>query len=1395
MNLTDTTLDNFINEIIEYDNIDDILDSCKNQSEQGFVFERLFDIVIKFGFCDIFPNSKFNHLIGNSNNGKLKVLQNLDTYCSTEKVISGNSGGCSDITLQNKIDDTFIFITSKYPKTSDDIKKQKSVDYYDIQKIIAMATKNNYIYKNYKIFIVVPNKKKVLDKVKNTNNSSQYITEHMTENNILDKDDLNKYFLRFKQDIIKNKNKDWNELYLSPKESLILRFHQELITRKTSNLISEGNKSFLWGCKCRSGKTYMIGGIIIKQLNIKKKLNVLIITPAPTETAPQFTDELFHKFKDFDKFKIHHIENSKSINNIELIDNNIFVISKQLLQKYIGDDTILKIKNLKLDIIGFDENHFSGTTDLSKDILFSYSSKNTVKIYLTATYNKPLKEWNILPECQMFWDIEDEQICKSICDDEMNINKLKDKHGENYVNSTVKYFKKLEYSIVDIFKPYLNMPELHIITNMFDSQRYGIIRENIMNSVYGFSFDVLFSLDKKKEKFNYRDEVKLVLRYISGSNKENDFKDGDKSIYTRINRTCSRPVFTQIWFLPSDNINEISKCLKQLMLEDSMLKNYDIMRINRKNKELARDIKDEINKKEIEAKSKGKKGLILLAGNMLSLGITLNLCDLVILMNNTLSSDKVLQQMYRSMTEGNNKKIGFVVDLNISRVINTCMNYTIYKNDKSLEDKIKYLIENHLINIDVDMMENKKIDSDVIVKKLMNIWKEDPINNIQMYVKSLTNEIMIFDNPTQKIVNNTFSKLIGDRKINVKLLMKDNDDELQELPSGKNNNVITDNDSENSNSDTESDEDVGISFTKDVLTCIIPLSCIITMENKNTDFMKMLNDIKNNKEFLEVFDDQCDVWWDKKELINIIEKIVGEYYDKNSNIFNTAICIKMSIQSLLDNPKELLELINDCLKPKTIEKQQFGEVFTPMKIVNEMLDKLPKEVWTNKSLKWFDPASGMGNFPIAVYLRLMEGLKTEIKNDKTRKKHILENMLYMCELNKKNVFICRQIFDINNEYKLNLYGGDTLEFNPFETFKIKQFDIIIGNPPYNKGGIRSHTGKYLGDKNETIWTKFIEKSFEWLKPNGYLTFINPLSWLKKSHSLHYVMLEKHIIWIKLWDNIKSLATINGKIPISIYVLQNKLNIDKNKTEIISEIQSKKLTTTSNVYLDKKHSVPLAYHSIFDKLINFIETNNLKLEYRTKTVKSNGDKTKLPKKYELDNMFAVDTYTIKEGIMVKKTNEKHPDANKRKLIIANKSSFNGAFIDEGKLGLTGNDKTYIIGDNLELVLKMLKFRISDIISHFTKYRQDFLEKEVYTYLPDIRKLKIKDISEKQFYDLIGLTQNEINMFDTHNLTKNNKLVATQNVKIKTQYKEQYKDIIDDMSDDDIIEIKSKKSVKK
>ena len=1178
MDFVDIRLDEFINNIIKCNSIDDILNKCKTQSIKGFVFERLWDIIIKFGFCPIFSNSKFIHKIGNANNGKLKTLENLNKYITDEKVCSDNSGGCSDITLLNKQDNTFIFISSKFPKSSEDITKEKSVDYYDIQNIIAMRDKYKEIYKFYDIFLVVPDKNKVLSKVKSSKKSSQYITDYIKEEKLLDKNDLNKYFLEFKNDIIKNKEKydklDYNELYLTPKDKLNLRFHQELITQKTSDLIAEGYKSFLWGCKCRSGKTYMSGGIIIKEADKKDKLNILIITPAPTETAPQFTDDLFNTFKDFDFFKIHNIEGSKSLKNLKLENGNIFVMSKQLLQKYVNDNTIIEIKNLKLDLIIFDENHFSGTTELSKYILDSYASKNTVKIYLTATYNKPLKEWNIPEECQMYWDIEDEQFCKSILNDETNITKLKEKHNEEYINKTIKYYTELGYNINDIFKSYEKMPDLYLITTMFDSQRYEIIKEKIMDSKYGFSFDVLFSLKNDKTEFNFRDEVKTILRYISGSNKEVDFKTDDKSIFTRINKICSRPPFTQIWFLPSDNINEISTCLMKLMKEDNILKHYDVLCINRKNKELAKDIKDEINKQETIARENSKKGLILLAGNMLSLGITINSCDIVMLINNTLSSDKVLQQMYRCMTEGNNKKMGFVVDLNISRVLNTCINYTIYKNSNSVEDKIKYLIENHLINIDTDIMKNKNLDSDKIVKKLMDIWKDDPINSFKSLLRNLDNDYIEFDNHIQKLINNSFTNSVKDKKIDTTLELIDSEDELQELPTGKEKVKILSEEKDDTE-DNEEREETKISFTKDVLPYIIPLTCILTIENKNKDFIKMLNDIKEDKQLLEVFDEQCLIWWNKKGLVNFIQDIISKYFDKNSNTYNISIQFKMSIQSLIDRPKELLELINECLKPKTVEKKTFGEVFTPIDFINDKQlrdletnwkKKYKEIIWTNEKLTHYDPAAGMGNYPIAIYYKLMDGLKDKIPDEKERKKHIIEKMLYMGELNKKNCFVLKQIFNLNNEYKLNLYEGNTLEIDINKVFNKSKFNIIIGNPPYNEELTKSGA--------KPLYNKFIEY---YVNKCDCLTFIVPSRWFSGGKGLdkfrEMMLNRKDIVYIIHYDD--ACKIFGNSVDIKGGV--NYFLIDKNYDGLCNYNGSNIQLNKYDIMVDSK------YYNIIEKL--------------------------------------------------------------------------------------------------------------------------------------------------------------------------------------------------------------------
>jgi len=119
--------------------------------------------------------------------------------------------------------------------------------------------------------------------------------------------------------------------------------------------------------------------------------------------------------------------------------------------------------------------------------------------------------------------------------------------------------------------------------------------------------------------------------------------------------------------------------------------------------------------------------------------------------------------------------------------------------------------------------------------------------------------------------------------------------------------------------------------------------------------------------------------------------------------------------NIVDNSKE--EVLNYYLnnsKVITNKKNEKGEVFTPLELVEEMLDKLPKDVWSNPLYKWLDPAAGSGAFPICIYYRLMIGLKEEIKNENLRRKHILENMLYMCEIDPVNVEILKIIFCNNS---------------------------------------------------------------------------------------------------------------------------------------------------------------------------------------------------------------------------------------------------------------------------------------------------------------------------------------------------------------------------------------------
>ena len=241
-------------------------------------------------------------------------------------------------------------------------------------------------------------------------------------------------------------------------------------------------------------------------------------------------------------------------------------------------------------------------------------------------------------------------------------------------------------------------------------------------------------------------------------------------------------------------------------------------------------------------------------------------------------------------------------------------------------------------------------------------------------------------------------------------------------------------------------------------------------------------------------------------------------------------------------------LINKYLPVKILEKKQFGEVFTPVNLINEMLDTLPCEIFQNPNLKWLDPTAGIGNFMIILYFRLMEGLSFWEPNYEKRQNHILDNMLFMIEINNTNVEICKNIFINKNSNKksnkTNIICEDFLSSNNFNTY----FDVIIGNPPFQDKA-------RVGGKNK-LYEKIIVKCLNILHVNGKLLFLVPDNLFSGNSSKTYLKLLNYPIhFINFRQNITD-TFIGIQQKICYFLLEKKDLIINFSTTIYSDSNNK-----------------------------------------------------------------------------------------------------------------------------------------------------------------------------------------------------------------------------------------------
>tara|TARA_R110000796_G_scaffold8930_3_gene30732 strand:+ start:295 stop:723 length:429 start_codon:yes stop_codon:yes gene_type:complete len=76
-----------------------------------------------------------------------------------------------------------------------------------------------------------------------------------------------------------------------------------------------------------------------------------------------------------------------------------------------------------------------------------------------------------------------------------------------------------------------------------------------------------------------------------------------------------------------------------------------------------------------------------------------------------------------------------------------------------------------------------------------------------------------------------------------------------------------------------------------------------------------------------------------------------------------------------------------------------GEVFTPGWLVNEMLDRLPEELWSDHSKTYIDPACGDGNI-------LLRVVRRKIKNGSSPLQAL--QTTYGVDIMEDNVQVCRR---------------------------------------------------------------------------------------------------------------------------------------------------------------------------------------------------------------------------------------------------------------------------------------------------------------------------------------------------------------------------------------------------
>ena len=125
--------------------------------------------------------------------------------------------------------------------------------------------------------------------------------------------------------------------------------------------------------------------------------------------------------------------------------------------------------------------------------------------------------------------------------------------------------------------------------------------------------------------------------------------------------------------------------------------------------------------------------------------------------------DMIYQMMFRCMTEGKNKKCGFVIDLNIHRVIETSViNYaSLIKPDIHPREATKFILQERLINLNGDhwmpSFGNDVSKITALCENVYELYSSNTENALNHFLNRLRFKEILLTKEEQKIFNAMFS--------------------------------------------------------------------------------------------------------------------------------------------------------------------------------------------------------------------------------------------------------------------------------------------------------------------------------------------------------------------------------------------------------------------------------------------------------------------------------------------------------------------------------------------------------------------------------------------------------------------------------------------------------------